>query len=101
MNDYYEDPYGQIPTAVDYEKDPDEVIDFPFDWSGRLDGDTIATSTWVLENLTEVSTAATFTATTIFVSGGSLGTTGKITNRITTDGGRTWEKTIRIAVREV
>ena len=37
-------------------KDPDEVLDYRVDWSARLDGDTIASSTWeVLAGLTKDS----------------------------------------------
>jgi hypothetical protein len=94
--------YGSTWGPVDYEKGPSDTEDYPFNWSGKLDGDTISTSTFLLpDGLTEVSTSNTDTTATIFVSGGSACITYRITNRITTAGGRTWDKTIRVRVSEL
>lgn len=85
----------------DFEKDPDSTEDFAFNWVMDLDGDTISSSTFSLpDGLTEVSSAHDDTETQIFVSGGTACTTYRITNRIVTVGGRTFDKTIRIRVRE-
>lgn len=85
----------------DYVKDPDSTEDYRFNWTLELDGDTILTSTFFLpDGLTEVSSSNTTTTATIFVSGGSVGTIYRITNRITTAGGRTKDKTIRVLVDE-
>lgn len=98
MSDYgLESTYG----SPDFVKDPDSTEDYPFVWAGELDGDTISSSTFVLpDGLTQVSTSNTTTMATIFVSGGTDGQTYRITNRIVTAGGRTWDKTIRIQVSE-
>lgn len=95
--------YGAEPNclAPDYVKDPDETIDFPFNWKPELYGDTIFTSTFLLpDGLTQVSTSNTTNTATIFVSGGSTGQTYRITNRIVTIGGRTFDRTINVLVQE-
>lgn len=98
------DDYGSSSSscgAPDYEKDPDSTLDFAINWSPILDGDTIATSSFLLpDGLTEVSSSNTTTTATIFVSGGSACRTYRITNRVTTAGGRTWDRTIRVRVKE-
>lgn len=91
------------PVIADYIKDPESTTDFPgaFNWAVQLNGDTISSSTFSLpDGLTSVSTSNTDTAANIFVSGGSPGGVYRITNRIVTDGGRTWDKTIYVLVQE-
>jgi len=84
-----------------FEKDPDETLDFPFNWKPELNGDTIFTSTFLLpDGLTQVSSANTSDTATIFVSGGSSDVIYRITNRITTVGGRTRDRTIRVLVTD-
>lgn len=73
-----------------YIKDPDDVLDYKLNWAAWLDGDTITSSSWSLaagdvvidsdENTTEQTVA--------WVSGGTEGTTGQITNHIVTAAGR-------------
>lgn len=85
----------------DFTKDPDSTEDYQFRWSPELDGDTISSSSFSLpDGLTQVSTSNTTTTATIFVSGGSSGQSYRVTNRVVTAGGRTWDKTIRILVQE-
>lgn len=81
-------------------KDPNAVLDYTADWSRWLGDDTIVTSTWILTGgLTEVSSSNTDTSATVFVSGGTAGSSYEATNRITTAGGRTNDRTLRIPVR--
>lgn len=82
-------------------KDPDEVLDYEVDWTARLDGDTIVTSTWptVPAGITKDSDSHTATQSTIWLSGGTLGATYDLTCRITTVGGRTMDQTVRIGVK--
>jgi len=82
-------------------KDPDEVLDYEIDWTDRLDGDTIVTSTWpiVPVGITKNSDAHTTTASTIWLSGGTLGAAYDLTCRITTAGGRTMDQSVRIGVK--
>ena len=92
-------------THVWPSKDPAEVLDYSIDWTARLSGDTIATSNWILDYGAGVTLGAnsnTSTSTTTFVSGGTLGMTALITNRITTAGGRTldWQMSLSIATED-
>ena len=81
-------------------KDPDEVLDYRVDWSARLDGDTIASSTWeVPTGLTKDSDTSDDDSTTIWLSGGTLGDNYTLVNRITTAGGRTFDQSVKLKVR--
>ena len=84
-------------------KDPDSVLDYQIDWSDWLaSGESIATSTWTLSatGITQDSKAKTQTTATIWLSGGSAASDYDATNRVTTSGGRTVDRTIRVRVRE-
>lgn len=71
-------------------KRPDEVRDYRHDWTNYLDGDTIATSTvTVSDDLTLDDDENDTTSVTVWLSGGESGTLGRVTNTITTAGGRT------------
>lgn len=81
-------------------KDPDEVLDYVRDWTEALEGDTIATSTWAVPTgITKVSDSHTTTAATIWLSGGTLGSDYAVVNRVTTTGGRTFDKTLMFFIR--
>jgi hypothetical protein len=88
-------------------KDPDEVLDYEVDWSGRLDdGDTLATSSWEMptvpdEELVKNSSSINEdeTKTLIWLSGGTLGENYELLNRVTTAGGRTMDQTMKLKVR--
>lgn len=78
-------------------KDPEAILDYPIDWSAWLDGDTIATSTWVAEDgITIDSDTNTATTAVVWLSGGTLGMTYRITNHIVTAGGREDDRTITV-----
>lgn len=82
-------------------KDPNAVLDYLIDWSAFLGTDTIATSTWIVPTgITKDSDTRTTTTTTIWLSSGTAGHTYELTNRITTAGGRTDDRTVLIAVLE-
>lgn len=83
-------------------KDPDDVLDYQIDWSDWLPtGDTISTSTWTADTgITVDSESETTTVATVWLSGGTVGNTYSVRNRIVTTGGRTKDKTIRIRVVE-
>jgi hypothetical protein len=87
-------------STPEFKKDPSAVLDYSIDWTPWLpSGDTIATSTWVAETgITIDSTANSTTKTTVWLSGGTAGTIYKVTNTITTAGGRTDERTLHIIV---
>lgn len=98
------DDYGLVDTCnrrIDYEKDPDDTRDYPQNFVIDLDGDTIDDVTFLLpDGLTSVSSSNTTTTATIFVSGGSAGSIYRITCRVETAGGRTFDRTVRVRVRE-
>lgn len=83
-------------------KDPDAVLDYGLDWSSWLsDGETISASNWTVPTgLTKDSQSSTGTDTTVWLSGGTVGLSYEVTNRISTNQGRTDDRTIQIAVRQ-
>jgi len=84
-------------------KDPDAVLDYQIDWSNWLDGDTIATSSWTVPaGIIKESDSETTEAATIWLSGGTAGTSYECVNRITTanDPVRIDDRTITIRVQE-
>lgn len=86
------------------DKDPDAVLDYQMDWSDWLNGDAISTSIWLVPSgLTNDSDniASPAEATVIWLSGGTAGTTYELVNRITTTGGRTNDRTVKIKVKEL
>jgi hypothetical protein len=91
-----------------YVKDPNSVLDYKVDWAAPppvgpwlADGDTITTSTWIVpDGITKDSATNTATTTTIWLSGGTLRAKYAVTNRVTTAGGRTEDRTFWIVVRE-
>ncbi len=85
----------------DFVKDPNAVLDYKVDWATWLSTDTIATVAWTVPTgITQTSTSNTTTTATIWLSGGTAGTTYEIVCRITTAGGRTDDRTIGIRVEE-
>lgn len=98
-----------------YIKDPDSVEDLTLYWHNWLNGDTISTSTWAIDNAPESpisltidsNSIGTYTGsspnlptaqTTVFVSGGTAGYTYKLRNRVVTAGGRTGDDSILVRV---
>jgi hypothetical protein len=99
MSDYGYVDSSQVRSA-DFTQDSNEVLDYPFQWAGRLDGDTIESSSFLLpDGGTSNSTSMSTVAATIFFSSSSPGLY-RITNRVVTAGGRTMEWTIRVQVTE-
>ena len=81
-------------------KSPASVYEYSVDWTTELGGDTIVTSVWSVDaGLTEDSESETTTSTTIFVSGGTAGTTYKLTNTITS-ALRTYEQSFFLKVQD-
>jgi hypothetical protein len=88
-----------------FTKDPSAVLDYAIDWSHWLGTDTIATSAWTITAsgplpLEKVRDTHTTTVATVWLSGGCAGGRYKATNRITTAGGRTEDRTIELFVEE-
>ena len=85
-------------------KDPDETADYQFDWSARLEtGETIASSEFILESGDVVlgDKDVVDAVTTIWLSGGTVGTISVITNRVTTSNvpPRIWDKSAKLRIR--
>jgi hypothetical protein len=86
---------------VTYIKDPNAILDYTVDWTRWLNGDIIATSSWTVPaGLTAVSDTHTTKAATVWLSGGAVGETYTITNRITTTGGRTEDRSFDVKIAE-
>lgn len=82
-------------------KDPNAVLDYQVNWVTWLGSDTIATSTWTVPTgITKASESNTTTTATVWISGGTAGTSYEIVNRIVTAGGRTEDRTLTIMVAQ-
>ncbi len=84
-------------------KDPNEVVDYDLDWSAQMtaDTDTIVTSTWTVPvGVTKDSSSATTTRTKVWLSGGTAGEAYSLLNRVVTDGGRTFDQTIVLKMKD-
>ncbi len=95
-----------IPVTDDqydgFTKAPTDIDSWTFDWSPALAaGETISASSWIGPGgLTVSSAAATSTTTTIWVSGGTLGATYLVTNRIATTAGRQHDWSFRVSIAQ-
>ena len=89
-------------------KDPDEVADYAINWVNRLEsGETVSTSSWTITSSTEASPTLTEdsneidgTRAVIWLSSGTVGVVYNVKNTITTSGGRTYEQTARLVLKE-
>lgn len=79
-----------MPSMAALTKAPGDVLDYVIDYSVWLGADTIDTSTWnTPPGLSEDSDSNTTTTTTVWLSEGQVGQVYRVTNTITTVGGRT------------
>lgn len=82
-------------------KDPNAILDYGFDWSDWLITDTIATSTWAVPSgLVLEDEAYDNTTAVIWLSGGTLGQTYRVTNTIITNNGRQEDRTLIVIMKE-
>ena len=67
-------------------QDPDARLDYTINWATWLDADTIAISTWILDNanVTIHDEEADATNAVVWLKDGVNGTSCLVTNRITT-----------------
>jgi len=80
-----------------WDKTPNEVLDYTVDWRNWLGSDTISTDSWEVDTgITAGTTIDNGALRTIWLSGGTAGTTYKITNIIETVGGRTAKRSFYI-----
>lgn len=70
-----------------FQKDPGATLDYSVDWSEFLEtGENIVASTWTVPaGLTTVTTSYISTKTTVWLSGGTLGQSYELVNRVTTN----------------
>lgn len=93
-------------------KDPDDVKDYGINWIPRLETDDIVTSTWSIVtagselamdsdsfNNSDTVDGAAAKTTTVWLSGGVEGSF-ELLNRITTTGGRTYDQTVKLKIKE-
>lgn len=84
-----------------FQKDPNELLDYTMDWSDWLAGDKIATVSWTIPGgISSAGQMNSVSSTTIWLSGGTDGTSYDLSCLITTTGVRTAERTMRISVVE-
>lgn len=83
-------------------KDPNAVLDYSIEWSKWLAGDRIQTSSWSVSDaaIEAANDSNTATRTTAWLSGGVAGQSYIVTNRITTSGGRTDERSFVIQAQD-
>lgn len=88
-------------------KSPTEVADFDIDWTVRLAGDTIASSSWSITGgdtaaagtLAVSSSSFTATLAKVVLSAGNLGVLYTLANTITTAAGQTLVESVQLPVR--
>lgn len=87
---------------ITFTKDPDAVLDYSIDWTDWLSGgEKITSSSWIVPSgITQDSASATDYVTTIWFSGGTVGVTYRVTNRIVTGAGRTDDRSFNIQIFE-
>lgn len=88
-------------ARFNFTKDPDAVLDYQFNWEDWLeDGETISTSTFLVDGLTIDSQGHNTTRATVWLSGGGAGNVYRVTNRVVTSDSRTDDRSISIRVME-
>lgn len=97
-------------------KDPNEILDYSVDWSRWLGANTLSGVTWYVDDaagvktqvtagnsvngLTHVSSTNTATVSTIYLGAGTNNVEYKVTCAITTSGGTTAERVVKIKIKE-
>lgn len=93
-------------------KDPQDTLDYTFDWSRLLGTTAITDIVWeingtvitgpgqTVDAITSVNTTSSSTSTTIILSGGAVNVTYTISCRITSSSGLIVERSARISIKE-
>lgn len=95
----YRDNRGRYLTR----KDPDAVLDYPFDWSEWLAdvNDTLVSAEVTAQGVTAEPIGLPVGGVVgVMVSGGVAGDAASVTCRITTAGGRTDDRTLHFVIGE-
>lgn len=83
------------------EKDPDATKDYTLDWREWLAGDRLATSNWSADAglvVTSSAISADEQQTTVWLASGTVDALYSVQNRITTDAGRSDDRTFLVRV---
>lgn len=84
-------------------KDPGETLDYDLDWTVRLNGDIIATSSWSItigdDVLSINSNTVSPSVTKVWLSGGTLGLKYTLQNIITTAAGDTMVESVTVTMK--
>jgi hypothetical protein len=103
---------GNGPQKLRYKKDPDSVMDFRVIWGSWLQsGESISSRSWESDGIYTVDSNSNESTETIngtvysnieivWLSGGTAGSVGTVTNQIVTSAGRTVERSIEIECLE-
>jgi hypothetical protein len=88
-----------------YLKDPQSRVDYAIDWSGYLDGQTIATSEWAVTpqeagGIAIEESSFDLTRSAARLSGGVAGHIYGVTNRVTFSDGSIDERSIALRVED-
>lgn len=85
------------------EKDPSDVKDYTLDFGPLLQSDTISTATVTGTNITVDSSSVSGNVVTVWLSGGTAGTTADVKTTIVTSNAtpRTFERTFRVEVKQL
>lgn len=83
-------------------QDPQDVLDYPFDWSTALGTDPIQTSQFIADSgfMVESDAILDDSHTVVWLSGGTRNKRYAVTNHILTVGGREEDWTIYVLVKE-
>ena len=85
-------------------KDPEEKWEVEIDWEEILGAESILTSSWASSYAALIVSddGTSGDVTSVYVSGGTVGVKGRITNTITTDGAvtSTYERSIEVRVEQ-
>ena len=79
------------------------VLDYEEDWTAWLGSDTIASSSWSVDDSEDIvidSDSNTTTSAIVWLSAGTLGEKYEVTNTIVTAAGRTDSRTIKVTITE-
>jgi hypothetical protein len=85
-------------------KDPSDVSDFAIDWAKHLDaGDSLQSATWSATpaGLTLGASSIAAGKASVWLSGGTAGTTYVVTCQAITTQGRTFERSARLFVTDL
>jgi len=78
-------------------KDPDSTIDYGCDWSSWLaESENISASSWLVSGLDTSGEVNNGVITGVTLSGGTVGESYQLTNRVTTSFGRTEDRSMII-----